>query len=107
MTCQECELLLAAGNSPPDHLTTCAACRELAEDLRANTEALHAMLDVDVGQDFILQPAFSRPVRVSLLAAAAALVIAAIALTQLRQPAPVERPHVAVAVTPPKFELRT
>src|SRR5205823_8318259 len=45
MSCQECELLLAAGGEAAEHLLTCAACRALAEELRANSEALLAMRD--------------------------------------------------------------
>jgi hypothetical protein len=50
MTCQECELLLARDDSSQaydelsqecdDHLARCAACREFAVELRANSEAM-------------------------------------------------------------------
>jgi len=104
MTCQECELQLAAGNSPDDHLVTCAACRVLAEDLRLNAAALLAMRDeTNVGQDGILWPVVNRPVRLSTFAAVAAALIAAVALWQPGHRSPVEPPRVAVAVTPPKF----
>jgi hypothetical protein len=85
MTCQECELLLAAGGNAPEHLMSCAACRELAEDLRANTEGLMAMRDeAPFGP---VRPSANRWVWIA--AAAAALVVAlALSRTAPHAPAP-------------------
>jgi hypothetical protein len=43
MTCQECEIKLGMGEDASEHLTECAECRGLAEDLRLNSVALREM----------------------------------------------------------------
>jgi hypothetical protein len=43
MTCQECELKLGMGEDAGEHLTSCAECHGLAEELRLNTVALKEM----------------------------------------------------------------
>ncbi len=43
MTCQECEVLLGNGEDARQHLSSCAECRMLAEDLRLNATALREM----------------------------------------------------------------
>jgi hypothetical protein len=51
MTCPECEDLLALEKSSEElagHLAACAECRELAEELRSNTEALREMAAVEL-----------------------------------------------------------
>ena len=43
MNCQECEWLIASdepSRSCDEHLATCVACRELAVELQANSEAM-------------------------------------------------------------------
>jgi hypothetical protein len=88
MTCQECELLLAAGGGAPDHLAACAACRALREDLRANAEALVAMRDEALVTP---QVRHARAGWAWAAAAAAAIVLAlALSRTEYRPPVPVE-----------------
>jgi hypothetical protein len=43
MTCQECEIKLGMGENAAEHLSECAECRALAEDLRLNGVALREM----------------------------------------------------------------
>jgi hypothetical protein len=43
MTCQECEIKLGMGEEAAEHLSTCAECRALAEELRLNAVALREM----------------------------------------------------------------
>ncbi len=45
MTCQECELALGSGHHPEEHLAQCAACRALADEMRANTAAFESFAD--------------------------------------------------------------
>ncbi len=48
MSCQDWELRLAADETGPEveaHLAECPACRELAAELRANSEVLAALCD--------------------------------------------------------------
>jgi hypothetical protein len=43
MTCKECELKLGMGEDAAEHLSQCAECRLLAEDLRLNAIAFREM----------------------------------------------------------------
>ncbi len=43
MTCQECELKLGMGEDAGEHLSSCAECRWLAEEMRLNAVALGEM----------------------------------------------------------------
>ena len=43
MTCQECEIKLGMGEDAAEHLSSCAECRALSEDLRLNEIALREM----------------------------------------------------------------
>lgn len=45
MTCQECELALGMDQDAAEHLSSCAACRALARELRENAAAFEAMAD--------------------------------------------------------------
>jgi hypothetical protein len=43
MTCQECEIKLGMGEDAGEHLSSCAECRWLAEEMRLNAAALREM----------------------------------------------------------------
>ena len=93
MTCQECELLLAGDERTrivEDHLAICAACREFALDLRANSEAMHALSTEAMPR--VLRP---KPVRWPYVAAAVA--IAAVLILMLAIPKKPQAPLAQIA----------
>jgi hypothetical protein len=93
MTCQECELLLA-GDQPSHecdgHLAGCAACRELALELSANSDAFRLMAAEPMPVVVIRRP---RP----LPWVAAAVAIAAMIVLMLAMP----KPHADPVIKPP------
>jgi hypothetical protein len=98
MTCQECELLLAGDERTKiveDHLAICAACREFALDLRANSEAMHALSTEGM-------PPVARPKPVRWPHVAAAIAIAAVLILMLAIPKKPQAPLAQIAsISPP------
>lgn len=91
MTCQECELALASEDQVDvsDHLAACAACSELAMELRANSQALREFANEPM--PMVARP---RPVRWQWAAVAAIAAAAAMIAMVLFSPKP-------AAVVPP------
>lgn len=101
MNCQDCELLLAEGESTAqlqEHLRECRDCRTLAEDLSANALALESLRNEDLPRMAIRTP--RRRLNYVWIAAAAAAVLL------LALPAPETRPPVRpVAPEPPREQV--
>jgi hypothetical protein len=92
MKCQECELLLAGEErsaNVDEHLSTCTGCHEFALDLRANSEAMHALSTEAMPR--VLRP---KPVRWPYVAAAA---IAAVLILMLAIPKKPQAPLAQIA----------
>jgi hypothetical protein len=110
LKCEDCELRMAEfdfGAEIEAHLRVCADCRGLAEELRENLTALHAMRDEEftVEQTLVCNGGFSR--RWAAVTAAAALALLAISLAWHRK-APVvapPSPPVVAAAPPPAPEI--
>lgn len=95
MTCQECELLIAADQNADEHLAECASCRALLEELRANAVAFESFAGDPLPSVRGRVMSKIRPRRwIWALAAAAAIVIAMLIPTHRR---PVSAPVVSVA----------
>ena len=91
MTCQECELFLAADQSAGDHLAGCASCRALAEELRANAQAFESFAEDPLPEVRARVMSKVRPRRVRwawALAAVAALAVVMISYPRPETPAP-------------------
>lgn len=106
MTCHECELLLAmeqpgADESGTDeHLAMCGACRDLAEEMRANAVALRSF-----AYDDLPGVRLPRPMRWDWALAAAAMLLLMFGLSRVFTTEKLVLPPVQVAKAPPKIEL--
>ncbi len=87
MKCEDCELLLAQGEAAAaveEHLSACAGCRAIAEELRANAAVLEALRDEELPRIEVKLPRTRSVYPWAVAAAAAALVIGSL----LPRPAP-------------------
>ena len=89
MRCPNCQALTGVGD--------CAECRALAEEMRANSEALSGLRDEELPPVVLAIP--PRGVTYSRIAAAAAVLVA-LALPILRQSAVAPPQHVATGAQP-------
>jgi hypothetical protein len=110
MTCQECELTLdAATQETQRHLGHCAACRALAEEIRANSEIFHAMASDPMPsvRHAVIAKIAAQSARKNILrwgwalAATAAIALAAL----LAIPREQKLPPVHLALAPMKFDI--
>jgi hypothetical protein len=104
MTCHECELLLADGRAPEEHLRVCPDCRAFAAELRDNAAALISMRDEPlVEQALACNGGFSRRSRtpIWIAAAAAALLVLGFAALRPHKPAQVIAPSPQVIASLP------
>lgn len=102
MTCHECELLLADGRAPEEHLRVCPDCRAFAAELRENAAAFSAMRDESVGQVANLRR-LAKPARTPIWIAAAAAAVLVLGFAALRphKPAQVIAPSPQVIASLP------
>jgi hypothetical protein len=102
MSCQDWELRLASDETGPEveaHLAACPACRELAAELRVNSEALAAMCE-EVMPPVVLPRRAPSPWRWA--SAMAAMLVAGIGLWHVW--GPVKIPDNSVTVRAPLVE---
>ena len=105
MTCRECELLVAGevrNEAVESHLSGCAECRALAEELRENAVAFGAMAEEELvlGLKAPLQ-AKARATRSLWIGAAAAALLLLAPQQVSRQRAPEAPPPAAPPLVPP------
>jgi len=111
MKCEECELLLAQGESGAaveEHLSACPACRSIAEELCANASVLEGLQNEELPRmEVALLRRQRRKVYPWVIGVAAAAALALGMLLPRRAAAPV-RPAPRVAATvPQKPEVAT
>lgn len=102
MTCQECELLLGAGESGrplEDHLRSCIDCRVLAAELPENAAAFSLMREEPL-PPVKLAPARRAATRYVWTAAAAAALAIALFLPQSKRPERLPEATLALDVAP-------
>ena len=111
MTCHEFELAVAreeSGALIEEHRHACAACRKLAEEMRANSEALLAFSDEDlpgVRNAVMAEIRGRKRMRWDWALAAAAMLLVTFGLSRMLRVDPVPPPEVRVAVSAPKIEI--
>jgi hypothetical protein len=86
MTCQECELALASEENCDGHLAECAACREFALELRANSDAMRAL---GVETMPVVRPRLVRWPGVVAAAGVAVAAMIAVVVMMPRKPVPI------------------
>lgn len=110
MTCQEFELALGREESSAEvdaHLETCSACRELASEMRANSEALWSFSSEALPSvRGAVMAAIRRPTPMiwEWVLAAAALLALTLGVSRMWRVEQMSMPRIPVAVAP-QFEI--
>jgi hypothetical protein len=107
MTCKEFERLLETEVNE-EHLSACAACRELVEEMRANSEAMLAFsADAlpSVSSAVMAEIRGRRAPRWGWIAVAAAMLLLTAGLSRMLRVEEIPPPPVRVAVTAPVIDV--